>query len=681
MVIDDNPLPETQPEVPAHEPLSLEDRLANPMDRLAAVVADFVIVSPLATLAMSPFKRMAEEAQLQGSDDRWFIATVSGIGISVLLVIAYQVIFLVKWRATPGKRLMGLTVESLWQDEGSPMRAQAAFVRSLAWCAEAALGGFPWIAVVGNERRRPFHDRLADTVVLSKKRSMGPPGIHEMSLASGLVGAFFTSLLIVVAMRFGHYSSASSVLDDGGDTVAGTCEQVDRAEKSWVEGLGEKKPSRMSIALSLYEAESIDEDCLKQEADVALWKSGAKDLAYLARGLAEKSDDELSQKYLDKSCSGTAETDACRALALLNQDELPDDPIEAKSAQVERDNEVLQLINGLTPQSEPFLRILAIRELTTRHQHTQALALIDSFPPQKDLSFFLSSERMKTLWALNRKAEARLSMTAAISGYESDQRVSLARWFCQTETSESGCSAQAKPACDLLAANVDHDHVLLGDPEVTLTYIRGETCAQRLTAEKLKDLKQEMPDAASQAYVEALAALEKDAAEGTKQLKSIAEKDNAFSNEAWVKLTELAKNEKDLTPVREAWADADSTADGWAYLGRRLMARYNDFKAWDQTIEIGFKMGEGEPLDQASAKSFIVAAYRSGQTKMALSYLQTYFDKAQEDSLRAPASEDGFEEIAREIRTDFDNGVVQRKHDRAPQGLPTKLPAKRKKAR
>jgi uncharacterized RDD family membrane protein YckC len=673
MVVDDNS------QLPP--PLSIEDRLASPTDRFAAAVADFVIVSPLATLVMSPFHRIAEEAQLQGHDDRWLIATLTSFGAALLVVIAYQVICLIKWRATPGKRLMGLTVESLWQDEGAPMKAQSALLRTVAWCLEAALLGCPWIAVIGNERRRPFHDRLADTIVLSKRKSkVGPPGLSEMSLASGLVAAFFTSLLIVATFKIGQskfgLGSKLSAADSESESTSGACEQVDHAQKTWVEGLGEKKPSRISIALSLYEADSIDEECLKGEADSALWKSESKDLAYLARGLAEKADEELSQTYLDKACDGSNETDACKALAFLNEEEIPDDPVEAKSARVAHDNEMLSIIDSLKPDCEPFLKVLAIRDLTTRRQPARALAMIDAFSPQRDLSFFLSSERMKTLWAMNRKNEARLSLKVAVGGFDSDQRVAISRWFCQTETSESGCSEQSKPACEMLAASVEHDSVLLGDPEVTMTYIRGETCADRMDETKLADLKQEMPDIFSQNYVDALIALGKDAANGQKLLRDIVAKGDdggPFVIESQAKLVELAKTEKELSPIREAWLDTEQSQDGWAFLGRKLMDRYNQFKAWDQTIELGFKMGESDPLDQQAARSFIVAAYRSGQTKMAMGYLQTYFSKPTEDiSVRQPASVDGFDEIAREIRTDFDNGTVQR----SPRAMPTKLPPK-----
>jgi uncharacterized RDD family membrane protein YckC len=689
------------------QPSAFEDRLASPLDRLAANVADFVIVSPLATLAMAPFHKMAEEANLQGQDDQWLYATLMAFGAAILLVIAYQTFFLIKWRATPGKRLMGLTVESLWQNEGEPMRSQSAFLRSVACCFEAALCGLPWIAVIGNDRRRPFHDRLADTIVLSKRQTrIGPPGLSEKSLASGLVGAFFMSLLIIVVFKFGALKPATVVKDESDTTVA-ACDLVDHAEKSWIEGLGEKKPSRMSIALSLYEAEAIDEDCLKSEAEASLWKAGDKDLSYLARGLAEKADDELSQSYINKACDGSKPTDACKALAFLNENDLPDDPVEAKSAKVARENDLATLIGSLNPKSEPFLKILAIRELTSRRQFSEALTMIDSFSPQHDLSFFLSSERMKTLWALNRKPEARLSLQAAVAGYDSDQRVAITRWFCQSETREAGCTPQAKSSCDLLASTVEHDKVLLGDPEVTLTYLHGELCEGRLTDQKLVELKNEMPDLASQTFIDALISISKgDESKGRKLLKGIAAKGEdagPFFIESQVRLMDLAKTEKELSALRETWVDSDSNADGWSFVGRHLMDRYNQFKAWDQTIEVGFKLGESDPLDTPAARAFVVAAYRSGQTKLAMGYLQTYFGASQDErnfethgesinNERLPASVDGFDEVVRGIHSDLENGGVQRHPQRRPSGsvstavartvagrMPTKLPPKRRR--
>ncbi len=232
---------------------------------------------------------------------------------------------------------------------------------------------------------------------------------------------------------------------------------------------------------------------------------------------------------------------------------------------------------------------------------------------------------------------------------------------------------------------VDHDKVLLGDPEVTLTYIRGERCADRLSVQKLAELKNEMPDLSSQSYIDALISISKgDEGKGQQLLKDIAAKGDAagpFFIESQARLVDLAKSEKDLGSLREAWADSDSNAEGWTYVGRSLMDRYNQFKAWDQTIEVGFKMGESDPLDLPAARAFVVAAYRSGQTKMAMGYLQTYFGSSQDlapSPDRLPANVDGFDEIVRDIRSDFDNGVVKRHPQRRPSAaMPTKLPAKK----
>lgn len=649
--------------------LALEDRLASPLDRLAAMVADFVLISPVAAFIMSPFRRLATEAMLQGHDDAWMIATATAVGLSILFFILYQTFFLVKWRATPGKRLLGLTVETLWAPEGTPIRAHAAFMRACALCVEALLLGLPWIGIIGNDRRRPLHDRVADTIVLSRKpTTVGAPGLSEKSLASGLVAAFFASLLIAVTFKVGQFRFLGLPLaaSNGGGESAGPsslCEDVDRAESNWTPPIGEKKPSRIAIAIALFQAEAIDEACLKTEADATLWSgSEGRDLGYLARGLAETSDEKVAQDYFAKACDTKKQTDACRAVALLNDGALPEDPLEAKAAKVVRDSELLALTSSIQPQTQPFLKILAIRELISHKNERRALALIEAMAPaSRDLSFFMASERTKALWAIGEKQEARATLKAALPAFDGDQRVAMSRWFCYAETSENGCSPTARSACDLLAASVEKDNVLLGDPAVTTAYLRGETCAERLTEERLADLKSDAPDTNSQAYIEALTLLAHgNETKGVELLKTISSKDESpYAIEADLKLVTLAKSTKDLTPIRETWSDTDSSVEGWVTLGRALMERYNEFKAWDQTVELGFKIGENDAHDLSTVRPLIIAAYRSGQTQMAAGYWDTYFNKQvpsaepEADVLRAPASADRFEDVVREIRDDL----------------------------
>ena len=710
MVVDDTPPNEEnqKPEMSGQpsdlpERLTLEDRLATPQDRIAAAIADLVLISPVAALAMAPFKKIAQEALLQGHDDAYMLAMASAFGASALIIIAYQTLFLIKWRATPGKRLLGLTVESLWDAEGAPMKPGAAFLRACAVCVEALCLGLPWIGVIGNERRRPFHDRLADTIVLSKKKSVaGVPNLSERSIASGLMAAVFMALTVMamVTLKQFDFTTAPKVLK-----AKATCDVVAKAESSWIPAVGETKPSKLSLALALYEAEGIDEECLKAEADASLWSTDAdQKLAYLARGLAEKSDEELSQSYLEKACDESSdessETASCQALVFLNAGDVPEDALEAKEARVERENELLLMVGSFNRETEPFLKILGVRELSQRGFHERALSLLETLSPQKSLAFFQTSERMKSQWALGDKSSVRASIKNSVASFDNEQRVSLSRWLCLSETSESGCSVSARNACDVLAASVLNDSVLLHDPDVAVGYLRGEACSNRLTDERLAEIEKETPEASTRAYVAALRENSKLHGQ-TPLLKTIAfgDDEGPFVNEARMKLVGLAQTDRELSGVREAWLDDDPASEGWMALGLALMTKYNGFHSWDQAIELGFKLGEHEMLNPVTAKPLVIASFRSGQTLMATGYLQTYFKPKTDNSalaslneqVREPASvaanvsDDEFSSVVREVeadalamRTRAVKGSMSTQG--LPQGLTLKLPSKKKKA-
>ena len=167
---------------------SLEARLASPIDRVAAFIADLVLLVPLMTLIAAPFRRRALEAQLLENNEGWASAYILAVGACVLFFLAYQTVFLVWWGATPGKRALGLKVETLWENRKKP-RAFAAFLRAVGLCLEMLCLGLPWVAVFGNARRRPFHDRLGDTVVVAVRatKAAGPPNMAEISMAAPLL--------------------------------------------------------------------------------------------------------------------------------------------------------------------------------------------------------------------------------------------------------------------------------------------------------------------------------------------------------------------------------------------------------------------------------------------------------------------------------------------------------------
>ncbi|MEK7355037.1 MAG: RDD family protein, partial [Bdellovibrionota bacterium] len=394
----------------------LESRLASPTDRVAAFVADLILLVPLITLLAAPFRRQALEAQLLENNDGWAYAYFLGIGVSVLAYLAYQTIFIAWWGATPGKRAIGLRVEPLWESRQRP-RALAAFIRACAICLEALCLGLPWIAVFGNPRRRPFHDRVGDTVVVAVRsaKAAGPPTIAESSMASGVIAAaifVFAFLVSVQLVRLKTGLEAESLIADLEDS-GGLCVAVGDAYRKWIPASGEDKPTRIAVALTLFEAEEVDEACLHEEAEFSLWSGTDKATGYLARGLAEADDLSVAEEYFKKVCDAEPLSDACRAVTVLDTARETDsalDPIEEKTSETDHDNEVEAIAAGLDSDSAPYLKVLFVSQFESQQRHDRVLEMLETLPPHKSLAYFVSNKRAKALWNLDRKTEARLAM-------------------------------------------------------------------------------------------------------------------------------------------------------------------------------------------------------------------------------------------------------------------------------
>lgn len=641
----------------------LEARLASPTDRVAAFIADLVLLIPLCTLIASPFRRRALEAQLLENNEGWATAYVLGVGVVVLAFLAYQTFFVAFWGATPGKRAIGIRVETLWENRRRP-RALAAFVRALGICLEFACLGLPWVAVFGNARRRPFHDRISDTVVVAVRanRAAGPPSLAEASMASGVIAAslfVFAFLVSVQLVRMKGDMDAEALIADLEES-GGLCAPVGDAYRKWIPASGEEKPSRVAVALSLYHASEIDEACLREEGEFSLWSGNDKAAGYLARGLAESQDIEVADEYFKKVCSTEPDSDACKAVAVLDEPEIPEDEIEAKTAETERETELDRLASSLDASSAPYLRIIFARHFENQRRDQRILDMIDALPPQKALAYFVSSERAKALWNLERRSEARIALKSSSEVADPAQRVEIARWFCDGETMTNGCTTEAKSACDLLGAVVDQSDIFLSEPETAVSYLRGEGCGDRLDEKRLAELEKRVPDGDAKTYVKALASLKKDdataAAKLLTEITSGEGKSGPFFIEANARLAEIASTPQELAAVRDSWSQSDPSQAGWGFLGRRLMERYNALKAYEQSVSVGMKMAEHDGIDRLAARSMIVATYRSGRHWLTTSFLGKVGELPQPESLvsreRQPASDpDSYDEVLYEILT------------------------------
>ena len=643
---------------------SLETQLAAPIDRIAAFVADFVVVFlPIAALVVSPFRRHAVDAQIMGNEEAWLTATISTGVAALIAFILYQTVFVALFGATPGKMALRLKVVPVW--EKRKIRSLEAFLRSIAWCLEVALLGAPFIAVFSNEKRRPLHDRVAETIVINdsqKKSSAGRPSLAEISLASGVQAAILVCCALVAAFQLfsSRNDSRSARLAEELEEKGQLCQEVGETQRTWQNNtyrtprVGET-PSRLTVAMTMFTADLLDENCLKLESDFALWRNEDKPLGYLARGLSDSDNDRVYDSYLDKACETAPRSDACKMVGLIRSTE--DEELSGSAAM--REKEIAAVIATLNQKNStegaPYLRIWAIRHLMDRGDYTKALALIDSVESSQHMGTFFARERAMALWLIGEKSQARLAMRTSVDLLDSDSSVELSRWFCANETAEEGCSEASRVSCGLLSAAVDRTAHLLASSEIAATYVGAETCRSKmsgapLTDEKLSDLEEKILDHDGKTYVEALSLLEKNQREtAVTKLKKIADVHDGsgpFYFAANTRLTELADSADELKVIRERWLQQDANEEGWKLLGHTLLEKLTSIHAWDQALSVGLKMSELQKTDRKLFKSMIVAAFKAGHDSIAQGLIErlVQIEKQAENvtsSSRLPASING----------------------------------------
>ena len=99
------------------------------------------------------------------------------LGIQLVLMLAYHVVCLVRWGATPGKLLVGISVRRI--DRPGPLDADTAIRRTGFQAVAQAFGNVPYLSLLGtvavvmdlvwpiaDTRRQALHDKVAGTIVV-----------------------------------------------------------------------------------------------------------------------------------------------------------------------------------------------------------------------------------------------------------------------------------------------------------------------------------------------------------------------------------------------------------------------------------------------------------------------------------------------------------------------------------
>jgi uncharacterized RDD family membrane protein YckC len=676
--------------------VSFERQLAAPRDRLAALAADIVLFLPVVALVAAPFRRQALASQLMGLNREWHLALFSALGISILSIILYQTICISLWGGTPGKQVLGLRVRSIWDDKNP--RLILAFIRSIVWCLEVFMLGLPWIAVFGNERRRPFHDRVADTVVvvgLGKRAAAGPPIQAELSLAGGLLTSVLICFGLTILSYFGHLNYFSNATEPKKfidlEKKGVLCHEVGRAKNDWLVGEGEKKPPRIEIAISLFGAREIDAECLNKEADYFLWRETDQSLSYLAKGLALESNaleaEDQREAYFEKVCQIDSKSSSCNLVKFIRLAEnLHSAPTSAdeKAQQVEAETEMATMLNSMRDNIKLgklshalFNRIWAIQFHSENHNYTQVIDETEGSVPIRQIGHFFNMERAKALWRAERHAEARAIASTATDLFEPDKRTEMAQWWCERETEHGLCSQLSARACGVFTKAAEQQDELLKQADFSLTYIRGNLCLEQQalrTSEQSEQreslsqlgqkqikrpefwthLEDKIKNREARIFIEALKNLsqntEENHAHGVQLLEKLAQSvsansDGEFFFAANQQLAGLAGSMKTLEPVLMNWSRSEQ-GEMHGELGRALFSRLIEMQEWHKSLEVGLQLLENDQVDSGLRKQMIFAAIHAGQRELASNLASGLIGdgigskNSGESGGRQPASED-----------------------------------------
>lgn len=449
--------------------------MARPLDRLAAVIVDvFVLLLPVFVLLSAPFKRWLMVSFLTGSEPELFALIFAMTVLAFALITVYQTLMHYFFAATLGKILFDLRVQPVFAEE--KLSLWDSFVRSILWTLETLCFGLPHLAVFSNGRRRPMHDRVCETIVVSRSdMGVGTPLRWER----GVVRSFFGACLVFVAALAGvqAYQTYSRLQleslqasSDGSGDAAGSCETITR-------NIGEDQSphGRLEMAMSLYAAGLTDRACLEGEVEREIaTQTPIAPVTYLAQAFINSDDAEVSNSYLDQVCIDAPNGAECAMSKVV-------------TLWSERDWDGVNALFSKSPISgKGYLEVWAVRNYMKQAQYTKALSFIDSLSNQPVLAEFILTERVRALWNSYSESEAAAAYAQALPILPKDQSEELSSWLCaQQLQTENGCSALTRLACkntnlDVEAAEVDYEKPSNAMSQILAFECRGEAAVDYL---------------------------------------------------------------------------------------------------------------------------------------------------------------------------------------------------------
>ncbi len=380
------------------ENLNLTTQFKNPVvpqvplgpvtDRFIALILDFLILSPVVSFCVATFLRDLKTVLIVSSEsDSALVVWVFFVLSIVALSSFFQSVFLYFWQGTPGQKFMHLAVVSYpqWMNEEEKLTYAQCLVRSIGWWGCVFLGAIPFLDIAGHPLRRAIHERMSDTIVITKKEGPSdlPLAIETRYISSALW--IFYGFLFVVGMSFMAKTYKAALIDGltgDGATSQAFCPQIPHEKYK-------DQQRRLDLAVALYLAEEVDNACVYTEAQKVLWVAEGEEKALAELAMALVSEDEVDvTRYHEKTCLTSADSEACEISKYLRDEKNPG------RADFFRHSEA-NLVSS---------RFLRLSHSVSTQNFKAASKLIRELERETLLATAVEKNRVKIAWTLNAKA-------------------------------------------------------------------------------------------------------------------------------------------------------------------------------------------------------------------------------------------------------------------------------------
>jgi len=366
------------PEIPSSHSKS-GPAIASPGDRFLALVIDFLIFSPVVSLiGAGLLKKSKALFMLNPQSVEGFFLWMFFVALAFLFTSFLQSVFWLGWQATPGQMFMQLRVVSYPGDENKRLSYAQCFLRAVLWNISFVMIAVPFLDVLGHPLRRALHERASDTMVVTLKNSSDP---GPVALESRFVGTWMRFFFVGLGL-FAALFVMKSVDTLKSQLISKTTAPDISCTNTVVADLDGTK--RLDVSLSLFLLDNFSAECLKKEADIAIWSGldeGSLGLAYLAKSLTV--DDLATQKqYVEKSCA-ESDVEVCElAKFLADEDAGKNGKVEFASS------------NLISTQ------VISLQTDIERGRYLEALKQIEAVQKEEALSESLEKIYVRAIWSL-----------------------------------------------------------------------------------------------------------------------------------------------------------------------------------------------------------------------------------------------------------------------------------------